>query len=860
MSDTITPFSDAATQPPVKSIESENRADATVDGHMAYEKKTVQSYDIDLSDFKESICSVIKYAFGRPIEEAGKVDLFNTLCFVVRRYMIDLQIETEKRYRKSDVKRMHYISMEFLTGPLLANNLINLGIYDQCREMINSMNLKANGTDINFDELIEVEPDPALGNGGLGRLAACFLDSLATLNMPGFGYGINYDYGLFRQSIIAGYQRERPDLWFNKTSPWLLRMSGEKCRIPVFGRIEESEDMAGEYNPMWVEWKLIVGRPHDIAVVGYGRKTVNRLRLFSAWASEDFDMHIFNEGDYFKAVEEKIQFENISKILYPSDSKEEGKELRLVQEYFLVACSIQDIISIYLKTHKNFDRFHEKVAIQLNDTHPAITVAELMRSLIDLNSLEWDQAWDITTRTLGYTNHTLMPEALEKWPASIIRKVIPRHLQIIYEINRRFLEMVEQKYPGDHERAARMSIVEPFDGGENIRMANLAIVGSHSVNGVAAIHSELVKHSLVPDFYDLWPEKFNNKTNGITPRRWLLMANKGLSGLITDAIGESWIYDLEQLKRVESFQHDAVFLQAIQNVKRENKKRLGDIIKQSLYIDVDPDSIFDIHAKRIHEYKRQLLNIMNIIHLFLMIRHDGITPPWPRSFIFAGKAAPGYFMAKLIIRLIHGVAEVINRDSLAQKWLRVVFIPDYRVSLAQTIIPAADVSEQISTAGMEASGTGNMKFAINGALTIGTLDGANIEIAQEVGDENIYIFGNRVKDIATLRATFDAEKWLSDDLYLKRVVSSLNSDLFCKGEPGIFKPIHYAMVNGGDYYCHMADFRSYVETQARLSADYLKKEVWAERSLLNTARTGKFSSDRTIREYAQNVWNISPQL
>jgi len=838
----------------------DNMTEANLSSNRYQENKLNNSTDIDLSDFEESIRATVRYAFGRPIEEAGKVDLFNTICFVVRRYIIDLQIETEKRYHNNDVKRMHYLSMEFLTGPLLANNLINLGIYDQCSEIINRMNLKVNGVAISFNELIEVEPDPALGNGGLGRLAACFLDSLATLNMPGFGYGINYDYGLFRQSIVAGYQREQPDLWFNKTSPWLLRMSGEKCRVPVFGRIEESEDMKGEYNPMWVEWKLIVGRPHDIAIVGYGRRTVNRLRLFSAWASEDFDMHIFNEGDYFKAVEEKIKFENISKILYPSDSKEEGKELRLVQEYFLVACSLHDIISIYLKTNKNFNKFHEKVAIHLNDTHPAITVAELMRSLIDLHSLEWDQAWDITTRTLGYTNHTLMPEALEKWPASIIKKVIPRHLQIIHEINRRFLEMVEQRYPGEHARAARMSIIEPFDGGENIRMAHLAIVGSHSVNGVAAIHSELVKKNLVPDFYALWPKKFNNKTNGITPRRWLLRANCGLSRLICHAIGESWISDLEQLKQLESLQHDGAFLQAVQQVKRENKIRLGNIIRQSLYIDVDPDSIFDIHAKRIHEYKRQLLNVMNIIHLFFMIRHDGITPPCPKTFIFAGKAAPGYFMAKLIIRLIHGVAEVINRDNLAKKWLKVVFIPDYRVSLAEIIIPAADISEQISTAGMEASGTGNMKFAMNGALTIGTLDGANIEIAQEVGDENIYIFGHRVEDISGLRSSFDAETWLSDDIYLKRVVSSFNSDIFCKSEPGIFKPIHYAMVNGGDYYCHMADFRSYVDTQKRVTSDYLDKERWAKQSLLNTARTGKFSSDRTIMEYAEKIWHIYPQM
>ncbi|MBF0411521.1 MAG: glycogen/starch/alpha-glucan phosphorylase [Desulfamplus sp.] len=817
--------------------------------------------ETDLSDFKDSLCSIIKYAFGKPIEEAGRVDIFNALCFVVRRYMIDIKIETEKRYRKNDVKRMHYISMEFLTGPLLANNLINLGIYEKCRDIVNAICTDFS-INMNFDDLIEFEPDPALGNGGLGRLAACFLDSLATLNMPGFGYGINYDYGLFRQSIVGGYQLERPDFWFNKTSPWLMRMFGEKCRVPVFGRIEESEDMHGQYNPMWVEWKLIVGRPHDIAVVGYGGKTVNCLRLFSAWASEEFDMRIFNEGDYYKAVEDKIQFENISKILYPSDSKEVGKELRLVQEYFLVACAVNDIISTYLKSHDNFDKFHEKVAIQLNDTHPALTVAELMRALIDTHSLEWDEAWNITTKTLGYTNHTLMPEALETWQGSILKKVIPRHLQIIHEINRRFLAMVEEKYPGDHERAAKMSIVEPFIGGEKIRMANLAIVGSHSVNGVAQIHSELVKTNLVPDFYDLWPEKFNNKTNGVTPRRWILKANNGLSRLICSAIGDKWISDLEQLRELEKFRDDSAFLDALLNVKRENKIRLASIIRntQHLRIKVDPDSIFDIHAKRLHEYKRQLLNVMNIIHTFFLIRHDGKTPPCPRTFIFAGKAAPGYVMAKLIIRLIHGVADVINNDGLAKRWLKVVFIPDYRVSLAEKIIPSADVSEQISTAGMEASGTGNMKFAMNGALTIGTLDGANIEIAQEVGDDNIYIFGHKVEDIPKLRSSFNVQKWLDNDIYLKRVIASFDSDLFCLKETGIFKPIHYGLVNGGDYYCHIADFKSYIETQSRLSNDYLDKKIWAQKSLVNIARTGKFSSDRTIREYAEDIWQIYPQL
>ncbi|SLM32998.1 Glycogen phosphorylase [Desulfamplus magnetovallimortis] len=808
---------------------------------------------IDPSRFRSTLLSIVRYGFGRTMEQATKVDIFNSVCFAVREHIIDRKIETEKRYADNDVKRMHYISMEFLTGPLLANNLINLGIYDECRTIVNDIGL-------DFDDLIEFEPDPALGNGGLGRLAACFLDSLASMGMPGFGYGINYDYGLFHQSIIGGYQHERPDFWYNKSSPWLMRMSGEKAMVPVFGRIEDSEDMVGEYNPMWVEWKLIVGRPHDIAVVGYGGKTVNRLRLFSAWASEDFDIQIFNEGDYYRALEDKIRFENISKILYPSDSRDSGKELRLVQEYFLVACAVHDIVSIYLNQHDSFDMFHEKVAIQLNDTHPALTVAELMRVLIDLHFVEWDDAWQITTRTLGYTNHTLMPEALETWPMHIFKKVIPRHLQIIQEIDRRFMSMIKEKYPDDPEKPRRMSIVIDNNGEKNIRMAHLAIVGSHSVNGVAAIHSELVKTRLVPDFYDLWPEKFNNKTNGVTPRRWILRANPLLAQLVCDTIGDGWILDLGRLRELEAHCKETAFLERLLMIKRKNKVRLASIIKETTYIEVDPESIFDIHAKRLHEYKRQLLNAMNIIHIYFQIRDDNIIPSVPRTFIFGGKAAPGYFMAKLVIRFIHGLAEIINKDSKANEWLKVVFIPDYRVSLAEKMIPGADVSEQISTAGMEASGTGNMKFAMNGAITIGTLDGANIEIAGEVGEENIYIFGHKVDEIESLRREHDADRFLNSSPALKRVMDAVRSDIFCPDEPGIFKPLYDSIVHGGDYYCHMADFQSYTDAHSRLANDYMDRHNWAVKSLLNIARTGKFSSDRTIKEYAEEIWKIKSQI
>ncbi len=806
----------------------------------------------DISGFEKTIRDYVRYVLGKPMADAGPTDLFNGVSSAVRKLLMDIRIATEQRYAVREVKRMHYISMEFLTGPLLANNLLNMGILEDVREILDNMGL-------NLDTLMECEPDPSLGNGGLGRLAACFLDSLASLDMPGFGYGINYDYGLFKQSIMGGYQREKPDNWPSKSSPWLIARSGEKCMIPVYGRIVDTEDTNGGYNPMWSEWQLVVGRPHDIPVVGYGGHTANRLRLFSAWASEDFDIRIFNEGDYFRAVERKINSENISKILYPSDSQEAGRELRLVQEYFLVACAVQDIIRIYLKQHDDFSKFAGKVAIQLNDTHPALTVAELMRSLVDVHGLEWDNAWKITTETLAYTNHTLLPEALEKWPLAIVEKVIPRHLQIIYEINRRFLETLAVSFPDDPQRLQRMAIIE--EGGErHVKMAHLAIVGSHSVNGVAKIHSHLVKTFLVPEFHQLWPEKFNNKTNGVTPRRWLLSANPGLARLVSEVIGDDWITNLDALKALEPLRNDAAFMTRFSMVKRENKVRLARLIKKTAYVDVDPDSIFDIHAKRIHEYKRQLLNIMHIVHSYFMIHEDGVLPPCPRTYIFSGKAAPGYFIAKLIIRLIHGVADVINKDPLVNQWIKVAFIPDYKVSLAEIIIPGADVSEQISTAGMEASGTGNMKFAINGAVTMGTMDGANIEIADAVGMENIYIFGHSVEEISAMRKDYNPGKILTATPHAGRVLDAINSPRFCGWESGIFSPVFDAVVNHGDYYMNLADFQSYVDAQARLATDYVDRKKWGEMTLLNTARTGIFSSDRTIREYARDIWGIESQI
>ncbi|MCD4721089.1 MAG: glycogen/starch/alpha-glucan phosphorylase [Desulfobacula sp.] len=807
----------------------------------------------DFTSFEASFYHHIKYVLGKKIEDATKLDLMNAVSSAVGKYLMDISFETNQRYRDNASKRLYYLSMEFLIGRLLSNNLMNLGIYDKCARF-----LKKIGYDL--EELVEEEQHPSLGNGGLGRLAACFLDSMASLDMPGFGYGINYDYGLFKQVIVNGYQREKPDYWPNRSSPWLIRRSGNKCMIPIYGKIEDTKDMDGEYNPMWTDWKLLIGRPHDILITGYGGRTVNRLRLFSAWASEDFDMKIFNDGDYFKAVEEKIKSETISKILYPSDSKEVGKELRLVQEYFLVACSVRDVIRIYQKENTGFDQFHEKVAIQLNDTHPALTVAELMRVLVDENALEWEKAWNITTKTLGYTNHTLLPEALETWPVSIVKRVIPRHLQIIYEINRRFIDTVKEKF-GENSAPliSKMSIIR--EGGEKqVRMANLAIIGSHSVNGVAKVHSELVKTKLVPDFYSFYPDKFNNKTNGVTPRRWIVSCNPGLTKLICEAIGDRWIKDLERIRKIEDFQDDSAFIDQFMQIKKENKTRLAKIIQQKAFEKVDPESIFDIHAKRIHEYKRQLLNILNIIHMYLLIKEDHVDIGHPRTFIFAGKAAPGYHTAKLIIKLIHSIAAVVNKDPEVNQLLKVVFLPDYRVSLAEKIIPAADVSEQISTAGMEASGTGNMKFAMNGAVTIGTLDGANIEIYEQVGKENIYIFGLTVEEVEQARHQYNPKEYLEKDERLKRVLGALSSDLFCPKEPKLFQHIYNTLVEQGDYYLHFADFSSYVNAQAMIGKDFKQSNQWAVKALLNTARTGMFSSDRTIKEYAGDIWNIKSQI
>jgi starch phosphorylase len=803
------------------------------------------------SSLAETLQRYARYTLGNGGERLGSRELFDATSLAIREYLIDGMIRTEEKHKHAKSKRLYYLSMEFLMGRALGNNLYNLGLLDTCRKALADMG-------VDLEEVRAAEPDAALGNGGLGRLAACFLDSLASLGYAGYGYGLLYEFGLFRQDIRNGQQIEKPDHWLAHGSPWLIERQEEACIIPIYGRIEHAKDSEGNYNPMWLDWQVLIGVPSDLPVPGYGGECVNYLRLYSACSSEDFDMQIFNDGDYLRAVEQKISSETISKILYPADARLSGKELRLLQEYFLVACSLRDIMRRYRLTNGDHDlaAFPSRVAIQLNDTHPAITVAELMRMFVDEEHLEWDQAWALAQATLGYTNHTLMPEALEKWPVPLFERVLPRHLQIIYEINRRFLDVVAARWPGDMGRQTRMSIIEESEP-RQVRMAHLAIIGSHSVNGVAKLHSDLVTTDLVPDFFELWPEKFNNKTNGVTPRRWLLKANPSLSGLISGTIGNGWITDLDQLRGLERYADDTGFRHAFLAVKESNKQLLAKCVWTSNRLRIDPAALFDVQIKRIHEYKRQLLNVLHIVSLYLSVVEDGVELAAPRVFLFAGKAAPGYWTAKQVIRLIHAVAARINNDPRVGGRIQVAFLPDYRVSLAERMIPAADLSEQISTAGMEASGTGNMKLAMNGALTIGTMDGANIEIMEEVGADNIYIFGLRADEVLKMRR----EGCHPRDCYerserVRRVMDAIGSGMFSPGEPDLFSWLRHSLLDNPDHYFHLADLDSYADAQAAVARDFAQPGIWARKTILNVARTGKFSSDRTIREYARDIWNM----
>ncbi len=775
---------------------------------------------------REAILRHVRYTLVRPTSELKPADYLKPVSLAIRDRIVDRMLETESRYRHKDSKKLYYLSMEFLMGRSLGDNLSNLRVEELCREVLA-------GFGVSLDEVLDSENDAGLGNGGLGRLAACFLESLATLGMPGFGYGIDYEYGLFKQEIFNGFQREKPDRWKANGTPFQIEHPEESVNIPLYGRVEGPREVEHSLEQVWLSQKIVVGIPTDMPIVGYLGQTVNWLRLFTARASEDFDIEIFNRGDYIRAVEQKIQSENISRVLYPSDSVMSGKELRLVQEYFLVACAMGDLMRRFRQQHKKIQMLPSKVAIQMNDTHPSLAVAELMRVLLDEERLSWAEAWEITQQTLAYTNHTLLPEALEKWSVPLLEKVLPRHMLIIFNINHELLRQMQQYSFLDEEKRRRMSIIE--EGYEKqVRMANLCMVGSHSVNGVSKLHTDLLIHSLAPEFAEVWPEKFNNKTNGVAPRRWLMKANEGLTDLIGRTLDENkWITDLRKLRDLEPFAEDEGFREAFKEVKRQNKLKLTRVIQEQSGVAVDPDSMFDVQIKRIHEYKRQLLNLMGIIHDYLGVVERGETPTVPRTYIFAGKAAPGYWAAKQIIKLIHSVAEVVNNDEKTRDVMKIAFLPDYRVSLAQLIIPAADLSEQISMAGMEASGTGNMKLSMNGALTIGTYDGANIEIAEEVGEDNIYIFGLRSEEIREMqqKGSYNSHQRYEDDAAVREVMDALASDRFCPNEHGLFRWIFDELVHRGDRYFHIADFPAYVETQELINGEYLNEDVWWRKAI-----------------------------
>ena len=791
----------------------------------------------------------VEFTRGKNFDSASQWDRYTALAFTVRDRLAKSWVKTARRYYQHDAKRAYYLSAEYLLGRALGNNLINMNLWEPTRDALRHLG-------VDLTNLLEMEPDAGLGNGGLGRLAACFLDSLATLDMPAVGYGIRYEFGIFTQEILRGYQVERADEWLKFGNPWEMVRPDRIVPVRFYGHVEQTQLPDGRMASQWVGGKTVMGVPWDTPIAGYGARTVNTLRLWQARASAEFDFALFNDGDYERSVVEKNDSEVISKVLYPNDQNQAGKELRLKQEYFFVACSIADIMRRYLKTHTDFVNFPKKVAIQLNDTHPAIAIAELMRVLLDEKRVPWDEAWGITQKVFGYTNHTLLPEALEKWPVSLFERLLPRHLQIIYEVNTRFLRHVQIHWPFDQARLGRMSLIE--EGREKqVRMAYLAVVGSHSVNGVAALHSKLLKQDVLNDFAEMYPERFNNKTNGVTPRRWLLACNPRLASLITEAIGDGWPQDLDRLRQLEKFADDASFVQKFKDAKQANKVDLANHLRDVMWTSLDAGAIFDVQVKRLHEYKRQLLNALHIIHLWTKARRDPKSIGHPRAFLFGAKAAPGYRTAKMIIRLITGIGEVVNSEA-EQTGLRVSFIPNYRVSLAERIIPASDVSEQISTAGMEASGTGNMKFAMNGALTIGTLDGANIEIRDAVGAENFFLFGQTTEEVAKTKASgYKGRQIYETNPAVKEVLDLLSSGFFSPEDRNLFRPLVDSLLND-DPYLVLADFAGYVQAQAEVAKKYNDPKAWWRSAIVNVARMGFFSSDRTIREYAKDIWGIEP--
>lgn len=805
--------------------------------------------------------SAIERDFAEHLKYTQDADVFHTtmegryeaLALTIRDRIIHQWDISRKEQAKAKAKRVYYLSLEFLMGRAMTNNITNMGLENEVTKALKNLGYT-------YEELADVEPDAGLGNGGLGRLAACFLDSLATLEIPSFGYGIRYNYGIFRQQIRNGYQMEQPDNWLRYGNPWEIPRTDLCYTVNFGGRVDVIRENGKDYYK-WVDTDKVLGMAYDMPIIGFGGKTVNTLRLWSAKAVEDFSFEQFNEGDYTEAVRSKIQAENISQVLYPNDTQYMGKVLRLKQQYFFVACSLADIVRRFKRENEDWERFPDYAAVQLNDTHPSIAIAELMRILIDQENLEWDEAWDITKRSMGYTNHTLMPEALEKWPVPMMENLLPRHMQIIFEINRRFLQYAGTFFPMDtdiqRKAIEKVSLIEESNP-KNVRMANLAIVGSHAVNGVAQLHTQLLKNSMFPEFNTIYPEKFQNKTNGITPRRWLLSSNPRLANLITDAIGADWITDADKLKGLLPYANDSAFAEKFAKIKEQNKKDAAKFLMKDCGIKVNPNTVFDVQVKRIHEYKRQLLNAFNIVLLYQRLKNDRKFAQSfePTTFLFGGKSAPGYVNAKLSIKFINNLASMVNMDKSTNKLLQVHFMPNYRVTMAESIIPATNLSEQISTAGLEASGTGNMKFMLNGALTIGTLDGANVEIAQEVGDDNIFIFGHTEDQLAKMRSTYNPYDFILMDDEINSAVNLIRSNYFNASEPDVFDHLFHDIFDCKDRYFIFADLRMYANRHQEaldLYRDDFKS--FNRKAIINVASSGKFSSDRTIREYAEQIWN-----
>ncbi len=800
---------------------------------------------------RRAISDHLTYSIARPAAALTAEHYYRALALAVRDRMQQRWMATTQDWLDLSNKVTCYFSAEFLMGPQLGNNLLNLGIEAQARAALAELGQE-------LDEILACEEEPGLGNGGLGRLAACYLDSLATLERPSIGYGIRYEFGIFDQEIQNGWQVEKTDNWLVRGNPWEIDKPDASYIVNWGGHTEQYEDLAGHHRVRWIPQQVIKGVSYDTPIQGYGVNTCNTLTLWSARSVESFALEAFNTGDFYKAVEDEVVAEKVSKVLYPNDEPDAGKRLRLQQQYFFVSCSLQDILRIHTdRAGLPLEALPQKWAIQLNDTHPSIAVAELMRLLIDEHHLTWDAAWDITLATFAYTNHTLLPEALETWPLGIFSESLPRHLEIVYEINERFLDEVRDRFPGDEDRLRRMSLIGE-DGGKSVRMAHLATVGSHAVNGVAALHSELLKASVLKDFYEMWPERFGNITNGVTPRRFLALSNPGLRGLLDETIGDGWLTELDRLRQLENYVEDPAFRQRWREVKRANKKRLAEFVHSTTGIELDPTWMFDIQVKRIHEYKRQHLNVLNIITLYNRLKRNPGFAIAPRAFIFGGKAAPGYFMAKRIIRLITAVGATVNNDPDVNRFMKVVFLPNFNVQNAHLIYPAANLSEQISTAGKEASGTGNMKFMMNGALTIGTLDGANVEIREEAGAENFFLFGLTVEEVERIQADgYRPASYVERDQELAEVLELILDGTFTHGDTDILRPVVDNLIHH-DPFLVLADYRSYVDCQARVSSAWLDADAWSRMSILNAARSGKFSSDRAIAEYCDDIWGVYP--